>query len=67
LFCPFSEFVNAVATDVIAITKAPIPVPMIASLKSLKPLVAPPILVVNPVTFEIRPPVCLSNIPTTPE
>ena len=67
LFCPDSELVKAVATDVIAKTNAPSPVATIAVLNNLKPPVAFPILPVSPVTPEISPPVCLSTIPITPE
>ena len=48
-------------------TKAPIPVPIIATFKRLKPLVAPLTALIIFLIPEIAPPVRLSSFPTTPE
>ena len=67
LFCPSSLDLKAFTTAIIPITKAPIPVPMIAIFKALKPLVAPLTALIIFLIPEIAPPVKLSNFPTTPE
>ena len=57
-FCPSSDDLKACAKAVIAISNAPIPVPIIAIFIRLKPLVAAPTDFTMPPMPDIRPPVC---------
>ena len=66
LFWPSSELVKAFPKAKIAISKAPIPVPIIAIFIKLRPLVALPTLLVMPCNPDITPPVLESIIPSTP-